>query len=194
VEEVRAPPPPAPGSPQFESDAAELKKFASHMTLNQRRIANWWEDGIGSYTPPGHWNRFAKDAIVKNKLNPLRTARVFAYMNTAIMDAGVACWDTKYYYHYPRPVETISGFKTILGTPNFPAYTSGHSTFSAAGAEVLAYFFPTDATQFREWAEEAALSRLYGGIHYRFDAEVGIDQGKKVATYAVNRAKTDGTQ
>ncbi|SMD41827.1 Membrane-associated phospholipid phosphatase [Aquiflexum balticum DSM 16537] len=194
VEEVRSIPPPAPGSPQFETDVAELKKFAAHMTLNQRRIANWWEDGIGSYTPPGHWNKFAKEYTVKYKLNPLRTARVFAYMNTAIMDAGVACWDTKYYYHYPRPVEAIPGFKTILGTPNFPAYTSGHSTFSAAGAEVLAYFFPADAAQFRLWAEEAAMSRLYGGIHYRFDAEVGIDQGKKVAAYAVARAKTDGAQ
>jgi len=192
VEEVRPGPPPAPGSPQFDADARELKQFAAHMTLEQRRIANWWEDGLGSYTPPGHWNKFAKLAIVKNKLNPLRTARVFAYMNTAIMDAGVACWDAKYYYHYPRPVETIPGFKTILGTPNFPAYTSGHSTFSAAGAEVLSYFFPADAAQFRAWAEEAAVSRLYGGIHYRFDAEVGITQGKNVGTYAVNRAKSDG--
>lgn len=194
VEEVRSPPPPAPGSPQFEADVAELKKFAAHMTLNQRRIANWWEDGLGSYTPPGHWNKFAKLSIVKYKLNPLRTARVFAYMNSAIMDAGVACWDTKYYYHYPRPVETIAGFKTILGTPNFPAYTSGHSTFSAAGAEVLAHFFPADAAQFRAWAEEAAMSRLYGGIHYRFDAEVGVDQGKKVGKFAVDRAKEDGAQ
>lgn len=192
VEEVRPGLPPAPGSAQFEKDAQELKQVASNMTLNQRRIANWWEDGIGSYTPPGHWNKFAKEYIVKYRLNPLRSARVFAYMNTAIMDAGVACWDTKYYYHYPRPVETIPGFKTILGTPNFPAYTSGHSTFSAAGAEVLAYFFPADATQFRIWAEEAAVSRIYGGIHYRFDAEVGIVQGKNVGTYAVNRAKDDG--
>ncbi|TVP53085.1 MAG: phosphatase PAP2 family protein [Mongoliibacter sp.] len=194
VEEVRPGPPPSPGSEDFERDVQELKKFASHMTLNQRRIANWWEDGIGSYTPPGHWNKFAKESIVKNKFNPLRSARVFAYMNTAIMDAGVACWDTKYYYHYPRPVETIPGFKTILGTPNFPAYTSGHSTFSAAAAEVLSYFFPDDATQFRLWAEEAAVSRIYGGIHYRFDAEVGIDQGKKVGTYAVKRAKDDGAR
>ncbi len=194
VEEVRPGPPPSPGSIEFERDVQELKRFASHMTLNQRRIANWWEDGLGSYTPPGHWNKFAKESIVKHKLNPLRSARVFAYMNTAIMDAGVACWDTKYYYHYPRPVETISGFKTILGTPNFPAYTSGHSTFSSAGAEVLAYFFPADATQFRIWAEEAAVSRIYGGIHYRFDAEVGSEQGKNVGTYAVNRAKGDGAQ
>jgi len=191
VEEVRSPPPPAIGSPQFEADVKELERFARHMTLDQRRIANWWEDGLGSYTPPGHWNKFAKLSIVKNKLNPLRSARVFAYMNTAIMDAGVACWDTKYYYHYPRPVETIRGFRTILGTPNFPAYTSGHSTFSAAGAEVLAYFFPEDAQQFRLWAEEAAVSRLYGGIHYRFDATAGTEQGRKVGAYAVNKAKND---
>ncbi|UJP66079.1 phosphatase PAP2 family protein [Mongoliitalea daihaiensis] len=192
VEEVRSPPPPAIGSPEFEADARELERFARHMTLDQRRIANWWEDGLGSYTPPGHWNKFAKLSIVQEKLNPLRAARVFAYMNTAIMDAGVACWDTKYYYHYPRPVETIKNFRTILGTPNFPAYTSGHSTFSAAGAEVLAYFFPTQANQFRVWAEEAAMSRLYGGIHYRFDAVEGTIQGKNVGKYAVNRAKSDG--
>lgn len=191
VEEVRSPPPPAIGSPQFEADVKELERFARHMTLDQRRIANWWEDGLGSYTPPGHWNKFAKLSIVKNKLNPLRSARVYAYMNTAIMDAGVACWDTKYYYHYPRPVETIRGFRTILGTPNFPAYTSGHSTFSAAGAEVLAYFFPEDAQQFRLWAEEAAVSRIYGGIHYRFDATAGTEQGRKVGIYAVNKAKND---
>jgi hypothetical protein len=194
VEEVRVGPPPAIGSAEFNRDVEELRKFAAHMTIQQRRIANWWEDGLGSYTPPGHWNRFAKEAIVRHKLNPLRSARVFAYMNMAIMDAGVACWDTKYYYHYPRPVEAIPGFKTILGTPNFPAYTSGHSTFSAAGAEVLAYFFPSEAAQFRASAEEAALSRLYGGIHFRFDAEVGTQQGRNVGAYAVERAKVDGAQ
>ncbi|MFN3802067.1 phosphatase PAP2 family protein [Belliella pelovolcani] len=192
VEEVRSGPPPAPGSAEFEKDAKELQRFANNLTTNQRRIANWWEDGIGSYTPPGHWNKFAKETIVKNRLNPLRSARVLAYMNTAIMDAGVACWDTKYYYHYPRPVETIPGFKTILGTPNFPAYTSGHSTFSASAAEVLSYFFPEDAAKFKNWALEAAMSRVYGGIHYRFDAEIGTEQGENVGKYAVNRAKSDG--
>jgi hypothetical protein len=87
--------------------------------------------------------------------------------------------------------QTIPGFKTILGTPNFPAYTSGHSTFSGAAADVLAHFFPKDATIFKNWAEEAAMSRVYGGIHYRFDAEVGIQQGKDVAAYAIQRAKLD---
>jgi hypothetical protein len=192
IELVRSVPPPAPGSPEFEKDAKELRDIAKNLTNEQRRIANWWEDGLGSYTPPGHWNKLAKNFCVKYKLNPLRTARVFAYMNMAIQDAGIACWDTKYYYHYPRPIQTIPGFKTILGTPNFPAYTSGHSTFSAAGAEVLAYIFPAEANFCRNWAEEAAVSRIYGGIHYRFDAEAGISQGIQVAEYTIDKAKADG--
>jgi membrane-associated phospholipid phosphatase len=121
----------------------------------------------------------------------LRSTRTFAYLNMAIMDAGISCWDAKYYYHYPRPIQTMPGFKTILGTPNFPSYTSGHSTFSAAAAEVLAYIFPAEATYCRDWAQEAADSRVYAGIHYRFDAEAGLDQGKNVAQYTINKAKLD---
>jgi hypothetical protein len=192
VELTRPPIPPAPGSAEFEVAAKELKDIQDNLTTEQRKIANWWSDGLGTYTPPGHWNKFAKDFIIKYQLNPLRSARTFAYMNMAIMDAGVSCWDAKYYYHYPRPIQTIPGFKTILGTPNFPSYTSGHSTFSAAAAEVLAYIFPAEATLCRDWAREAADSRVYAGIHYRFDAEVGIDQGIAVAQYTIQKAQADG--
>jgi hypothetical protein len=191
VEEVRPGIPPAPGSSEFEEDAKELRDFADNLTEQQRKIANWWSDGLNTYTPPGHWNRLAKDYIIKYEMNPLRSTRTFAYLNMAIMDAGISCWDAKYYYHYPRPIQTMPGFKTILGTPNFPSYTSGHSTFSAAAAEVLAYIFPAEATYCREWAQEAADSRVYAGIHYRFDAEVGLDQGKNVAQYTINKAKLD---
>lgn len=194
VEEVRPIAPPAPGSAEFNENAEELKRYANNLTTEQRRIANFWNDGLNSYTPPGHWNRFAKETSVKYRLSPVRTARVFAYMNMAIVDAGISCWDAKYYYHYPRPIQSIPGFKTILGTPNFPAYTSGHSTFSAAAAEVLSHFFPAEAAQYKKWAEEAAMSRVYGGIHYRFDAEIGLSQGKKVGTYSVNRAIKDGAE
>jgi membrane-associated phospholipid phosphatase len=169
-----------------------LKQYANNLTTDQRRIANFWNDGLNTYTPPGHWNRFAKEEAVAKKLSPVRTARVFAYLNMAIADAGIACWDAKYYYHYPRPIQTIPGFKTILGTPNFPAYTSGHAAFSGAAAEVMAHFFPANASQFRTWAEEAAMSRIYGGIHYQFDADAGLDQGRKSAAYSVARAKQDG--
>lgn len=192
VELVRPGPPPAPGSAEFNVAVNELKRYAEKITEEQRKIANWWSDGLGTYTPPGHWNRLANDLVIEAKLNPLRSARVLAYMNMAIMDAGISCWDAKYFYHYPRPIQAIPGFKTILGTPNFPSYTSGHSTFSAAAAEVLAYAFPTKAEQCRGWALEAAESRIYGGIHYRFDSEAGLAQGKAVANYTIDKAKVDG--
>lgn len=192
VEEVRPPVPPAPGSPEYEADVEKLKYYADNMKTEWRAIANFWQDGLGTYTPPGHWNRFARDFSIKYQLNPLRTARVFAYLNMAMMDAGISCWDAKYYYHYPRPINTIEGFKTIAGTPNFPSYTSGHSVFSAAGAEVLAYSFPEEAELVRGWALEAAISRVYGGIHWTFDATVGTEQGINVANYTLNVARADG--
>lgn len=192
VEAVRPPPPPAPGSTKFEEDAQELRDIVDNITNDQRRIANFWSDGLGTYTPPGHWNRFASDLIVKYKYNPLRAARVFAYMNMAIQDAGIASWDAKYYYHYPRPIQTMPGFKTILGTPNFPSYTSGHSTFSAAAADVIGHIFPAEAGVAQAWADEAGISRAYGGIHYSFDIEAGKEQGKNVAQYAINVMSVDG--
>jgi hypothetical protein len=191
VEEIRPRVPPAPGSEEFNRDAEELKRYAKNLTLEQRRIANFWNDGLNTYSPPGHWNRFAKEAAVKNRLSPVRTARVFAYMNMAIVDAGIGCWDAKYYYHYPRPIQTIPGFKTILGTPNFPSYASGHSMFSGAGAEVLSYFFPAEKATFSKWADEAAMSRVYGGIHYRFDSEEGVETGRTIGRYSIAKAKLD---
>ncbi|HMQ48534.1 MAG TPA: phosphatase PAP2 family protein [Saprospiraceae bacterium] len=192
VEVVRPPVPPAPGSAEFEESVVALKNYADNMTEEWRAIANYWQDGLGTYTPPGHWNRYAKEYAIKYKLNPLRTVRVFAYLNMAMMDGGISCWDAKYYYHYPRPINLIPGYKTIAGTPNFPSYTSGHSVFSAAGAEVMTYMFPEEGSLFRDYAVEAAISRVYGGIHWIFDAEVGTTQGIEVASYTLDVAKADG--
>ncbi len=189
---VRPPVPPAIGSAEFNKAADELKNIANNITLEQRKVANWWSDGFNTTTPPGHWNKLASDYLIKYKSNPLRSARTLAYMNMAIQDAGISCWDAKYYYHYPRPIETIPGFKGILGTPNFPSYTSGHSTFSSAAAAVLAYVFPAEKAFVDAWALEAAESRIYGGIHYRFDSEAGLVQGKKVAEYTIEKARLDG--
>ena len=175
-------------------DAEELKDIQDNLTNEQRRIANFWSDGVGTPTPPGHWNRFASDAILDSRYNPLRTARTFAYLNMAIQDAGISTWDTKYYYHYPRPSQAIPGFKTILGIPNFPSYTSGHSTFSAAAATVLGHIFPNRKSQFDAWALEASVSRIYGGIHYRFDTEVGLETGTLIGNYSIAVAQADGAE
>lgn len=194
VEIVRPPVPPAPGSPEYEEDVLLLKDYADNVTDERRAIANFWQDGLNTYTPPGHWNRFAKEYAIKYAFNPIRSARLFAYLNIAMMDGAISCWDAKYFYHYPRPINTIPGFKTIAGTPNFPSYTSGHSVFSAAGAEVMTYMFPMEGELFRDWAKEAAISRVYGGIHWSFDATVGTAQGIEVANYTLAKAYADGAE
>ena len=84
--------------------------------------------------------------------------------------------------------------KTLTGIPNFPSYISGHSTFSGAAAAVLSYIVPERASDYASMAQEASMSRMYGGIHYRADCEVGLVVGKNVGNYAVARAMTDGAE
>ncbi|MBX2892979.1 MAG: phosphatase PAP2 family protein [Saprospiraceae bacterium] len=189
---LRLPPPPQPGSPEFERNIEELRQMSKNRTREQFRITTYWADGVGTYTPPGHWNRRAAQLIHEKQLNEIRAARVMALMCTAVQDAGIACWDVKFYYLLPRPTEVDRNITTATGIPNFPAYASGHSTFSAAAAEVLAYLFPDHATDLKAMAREAAESRIYGCIHYRFDSEDGLEHGKKIGQFAVLRAQTDG--
>lgn len=191
---LRPPMPPMPGSPEFEADMEELRRITENRTREQFRIAAYWADGSGSYTPPGHWNRRAAELIQEKRLNEIRAARATALVNTALHDAGVTCWDVKYHYMIMRPTEADRSTKTSTGIPNFPAYTSGHSTFSAAAAEVLAYFLPDHASDLQAMAKEASESRIYGCIHYRFECEVGLEAGRKVGRYAVQRRRTDGSQ
>ncbi len=124
--------------------------------------------------------------------------RTFALLNVALADAGVACWDTKYTYWTPRPMNAIRDlgldpdWESLLRTPTFPSYTSGHATYSGAAAEVLGYVFPDDAEAFASKAEEAAVSRLYGGIHYPLDNEGGLEMGHRIGKLVVDRASGDG--
>ncbi|MBP6827763.1 MAG: phosphatase PAP2 family protein [Saprospiraceae bacterium] len=191
---VRPAAPPAIGTPDFETALNELRDMVKNRTREQFRITTYWADGVGTYTPPGHWDRRAAELIYEKQFNELRSARAMALVNTALQDAGVACWDTKYFYLLPRPTEVDPDVTTATGIPNFPAYTSGHSTFSAAGAEVLSYLFPDHATDLLAMAKEASNSRIYGCIHYRFDCEIGLEHGKKIGDFAIQRGQNDGSQ
>jgi membrane-associated phospholipid phosphatase len=111
-----------------------------------------------------------------------------------MMDAAISCWYTKTYYYFPRPSQADPSIKTLTGVPNFPAFSSGHSTFSAAAATVLGYLFPSDAAKFSAMASEASMSRLMGGIHYRMDCEFGLKYGKLVGDKAVARGQQDGVK
>lgn len=194
VTALRPLPPPVLGSAEFQDNMNELLDIAKKQTREQARIASFWSDGVGSYTPPGHWHRRAAILCHDNNFSEVRTARTFALLGTAMQDAGICCWDAKYYYYYPRPNQMSSKIKTSVGLPNFPSYTSGHSMFSGAGAEVLSHIFPSESEKLNAMAVEASVSRMYGLIHYRFDCEAGLATGHKVGEYAVNRAKTDGAE
>jgi len=180
------------GSAEFKKDFAELEAINKNQTRNQAAIANYWADGPGSYTPPGHWHRYACKAGVEAKFSEVRMARMLAYVGTSLMDAGIACWDTKYFYYSPRPQQF--GLKTSVGLPNFPSYTSGHSTFSFAASTVLSSFFPAKTSLFNGYAQEASDSRVYGLIHFRVDCTMGGKHGKVIGDYAVKRAQADGAQ
>jgi membrane-associated phospholipid phosphatase len=160
------------------------------LTPEQRRIAELWADGAGTDTPPGHWNRIALELIRGARLPAKRAARVLAQLNTAQADAFVAAWDAKFAYWSERPVTAIRreldpAWLPLLATPPFPSYVSGHATTSGAASEVLAAAFPREAVRLRALAEEAALSRLYAGIHFRSDNEAGLALGRQVAAAAL---------
>lgn len=188
---LRPGPAPLPGSDQFNKELEELRYINKNQTREQARIANYWADGAGSYTPPGHWLRTAANAAHDARYSEVRTARTLALVGTAMHDAGVCCWETKFYYYTPRPQQY--GVKTSVGLPNFPSYTSGHSTFSAAAATVLGSIFPEQADAFWAKAKEASESRIYGMIHFRSDCETGLKCGANIGAYAVARGKADGS-
>ncbi|WP_026899084.1 phosphatase PAP2 family protein [Daejeonella oryzae] len=192
VPSLRAVPPPPTNSDQMRKELDEVLNFTQNPTKERMRIINFWADGAGTYTPPGHWNAIATEEFIKNQYSEVRWARNYALLNAAMMDGAIVCWNTKNYYFNPRPCQLNPAIKTLTGLPNFPAYISGHSTFSGAAATILGYLFPQRRTDFEAMALEASNSRMYGGIHYRADCEQGLVTGKKVGDFAVARAQIDG--
>lgn len=184
--------PPSTSSALMARELAEVKSAVDHLTREQLATVYKWADGVSTPTPPGHWNFIAEPYVRDAKFSEVRAARAFALLNMAMHDAAVACWDAKFTYYNPRPSQLDPSIRTVVGLPNFPSFVSGHSTFSAAAAEVLSYLFPEGTSYFDQQKEEAALSRLYGGIHYRSDIEVGKEHGQRIGGYTVSFARIDG--
>ena len=194
LDSLQPPAPPATGSARLAADLAEVKATVNGLTRDQIAITQKWNDGAGTYTPPGHWNDIASGYVRDARMSEVRAARAFALLNAAMHDAAVGCWRAKYQYFTPRPVQLDASVKTVIGLPNFPSYPSGHSTFSAAAAGVLAYLFPAAADTFQAQADEAGLSRLYGGIHYRSDIDGGKLHGQRIGAAVVRMARADGAE
>jgi PAP2 superfamily len=208
--QFRPPAPPSLDSQQYAEDYNEVKELGaavgSTRTEDQTQIALFWADGAGTETPPGHWNSIAQ-VIAAARGNALEeNARLFALLNIAMADAAICAWDAKYTFDFWRPVTAIAfvepelNWMSFIVTPPFPDYVSGHSTFSAAAATVLPLFYGTEDLPFTigsdflpgvyrsfstcfDAADEAALSRIYGGIHFRSASEDGAQAGISIGEW-----------
>jgi hypothetical protein len=188
----------APGSP-FYAEARECYRAVAELSPEQEAIVRFWSDDPGATpTPPGHWISILTQVVRALDLPLDRAAEAYALVGIALADAFISCWSAKYRDNVLRPVTYIrrlidAYWTPLLITPPFPEYTSGHSVQSAAAAHVLSELFGplvfTDRTHehrglaprsfgsFMEAAHEAAISRLYGGIHFRAACERGFEQG-----------------
>ena len=157
-----------------------------------------WEGGAATPQLPGTWNQVALTRVDKRNLSIPRTNRVFALLNVAMADAGIATWDAKYTYWFPRPQNAIRdlgiarNWKPFLTTPASPSYVSGHSAFSAAASKVLSYIFPDTASTFQADAAQASSSAIYGGVQFPFSDAAGRRVGQQVGDRVVARARGDG--
>jgi hypothetical protein len=211
----RPPPPPPLHSPQYAEEVRLTQALGETnsplRTGEETEIAFFWANGAGTATPPGHWNIIAQGIAADFGLTFDENVRLFALLNIALADAAIACWDCKYLYNLWRPITAIQeadsagnpgvaqnpAWQPLLFTPPFPEYTSGHSTFSAAAAEVLIGFFGRDDvpfaspseeypslvrqfTGFRQAALESGWSRIYGGIHFLSGNLNALDTGARI--------------
>ncbi len=186
---LRPAPPPMPGSSHFQTDLNELLALSTSRTTAQADTARYW----ATDAPSSRWEVFMETELAVHRVGPMHAARALALASTAMADALVACWDAKFFYWLERPISADTTLRTAISTPPFPSYPSGHSTQSAAAAEVFAYLFPDRAEYYRAKADEASRSRVLAGIHYRFDIETGEALGRAIGQMAVERARRDGS-
>jgi hypothetical protein len=186
----------------------EVYITGKELTPEQFTIARFWADDPGrTSTPPGHWISILNQVLVQDEARLSLAAEAYVKVGMALADAFITCWHTKYLYNLLRPITYIQtqidptwntpAITDAVNTPPFPEYTSGHSVQSAAAAIVLTSLFGdnyafVDNTHanlgfsarsfasFQMAAQEAAISRLYGGIHYRAAIESGLEQGECV--------------
>jgi hypothetical protein len=188
--QFRPAPPPTFGSPQWQAALEEVQRVARERTAQQTQIAQKWN----SVDPWGPWNQTASEAIVRHHLSNADAARVLAMLNVGASDAVIACFEAKYHYWSIRPSQADTTLKLAdqVELPNFPSYPSGHACSAGAFDAALGHFFPDERAQFTRIAEEQAMSRLYGGIHYRFDNDTGLALGRVVARKDIEIEKRGG--
>jgi hypothetical protein len=219
---VPAGPPPFGGA-SYASELNTVQRLggvnSTVRTADQSEVAMFWAYDRGdTFRPPAQWNVIAETVALWEGGSILDNARLFAHLNLAQADAGIVAWETKYTYNQLRPITAIRGanadgnaqtigdpnWQSFLPTPPFPDYISGHSTFGAAAAQVLAGYFGNNYqfqvssqeiagtyrsfNSFQQAAAENGISRIYGGIHVQSANSGGIEAGQEVADYVLRNS------
>jgi len=210
--------PPSLTSLEYAQDFDEVKAIgdlaSATRTPEQTTIARFW-----AATAPTFWNRAATQAARRKRNTLSQNARLFALLNVAIADAGISCWDAKYFFEFWRPIDAIrlalldgnpltaeqADWTSLVTTPPYPEYSSGHATISGAAQRVLTAFFganlPVEGWSeafgegvVRRWpnyeavADEAFLARIYSGIHFRFAMRDAREKGREIGDYIMANA------
>ena len=185
--QFRSAPPPAFGSAGFLAGLAEIRQISDTRTAEQVQIATFWALGAGTPTTSGFWIKVATDGINQHAFSERRATNLYALLSATMFDAQIGCWDAKETYWLIRPWQADAAITVVaaVGKPNHPSYPSGHSCLSSSAAAVLSRFFPAQRAQLDAMVIEAGLSRMYGGIHYRFDVEAGQRLGRSVAHFTI---------
>ena len=183
-DQLRSPPPPAFGSPAFTEALAEVRHISDTRTQEQIDIANYWNVNQSPRSQTAFMG-IARELIVSHHRSDAEAARIMFLMSAAAFDALIGCFDAKYHYWFIRPPQADAGIHTVFPTPQHPSYPSAHSCFSGAFSAVLADEFPSEGARMEAVAQEASLSRLYAGIHYRFDMVAGLELGRRAAALAL---------
>jgi hypothetical protein len=178
----------------FQTALTEVRTIADSRTREQWATADYWNDGLATYTVAGHWNLIAEQLIQENRQNELRSARTYALLNRALHDVTTTSWQAKYTYFVPRPAQLDATIKTSVLMPNNPAYVSDHAATSAAANTILTYLFPAETTWLKKQSDDAIISTLYAGTQYRFSIDAGVQLGMGIGTLATNWGKADGAK
>jgi membrane-associated phospholipid phosphatase len=165
--------------PDFENEMKEMKNFK--QTPKTTYIAHYWANS-------DIWTDLAALKMFEHKIHAdaPAAARIYAVLTTAYHETALSVMDAKYAYWGIRPSQYDSTFKPIIATPPFPGYPSGHAMGAATSATVMEYFFPADAKQFKQLAQQCADSRFYAGIHFKTDNKVGLQMGNALGKYVVD--------
>jgi hypothetical protein len=173
--------------PDFAKDMAELKNFK--QTFRSQANAFYFA------------SNYSSDDLLNKKMfeynvhtNPPRAARIYAATAITFYDAFLSCWDAKYAYWGIRPDQYDTTYKSLVPTPPFPGYPSGHAVMVGAQESLFSYFFPADRALFQRNAKNGAESRFQAGIHFRTDNDAGLELGRKVANAVIQRLKGDGSE